>query len=94
MILFLLLCARLQVLNAKTLTNVMKRKPHGLVLITSKNPNCVPCRRLEGLFENLSIEFKEQIQFGALEAETSSDLISGFGVGVLPSPLSFLHHQK
>lgn len=89
MILFLLLCARLQVLNAKTLTNVMKRKPHGLVLITSKNPNCVPCRRLEGLFENLSIEFKEQIQFGALEAETSSDLISGFGVGVLPSIVFF-----
>lgn len=89
MILFLLLLSRLQVLNSKTLANVMKRKPHGLVLITSKSPHCDPCRRLEKVFQNISIDFKEQIQIGAVEAESSNDLVSGFGVAILPSIVYF-----
>ncbi|KAK8882242.1 hypothetical protein M9Y10_044884 [Tritrichomonas musculus] len=89
MIPLLLLLSRVQVLNAKTLSNTMKRKPHGLVLITSKNPHCQPCRRLETLFENISVTFKDQIQFGILDAETSNDLVSSFSVSILPSIVLF-----
>lgn len=87
------LLSRLQILNQNTVETAMKRSHHGLLLITSQNQNCLPCRRIEELFANLTKSFEGKIQFGAIYSETSSNLISALGIGILPSVVLYVKGQ-